>query len=373
MMEKVVVFLSVLSLSSAAKILLLPGAHTNHIEFFSVAGKVLQDAGHQVSVLVPEKHSNPVRDIGVSVITYGLSPEADPVELAGTQFANSLHRGPFGIISMFSSLKGTIGQMCDELLDNKKVMDQIGSIGFDLALVDSVPFMACLYVIPYKFGIEYASLGPFMSPWLAGVSAVPAHEPPLMLTPERAPNLHNRAKATIIETVMEFLAHNFFISNNLVTTHAQTKPTKTINKLVQGSSMFFITLETTCFDFPRVSAPNYKFIGPLIHNSQPEFLPKDVASFVKSSNFILVCFGTEEASLDAVGPHLNKITSALAGAEEKVLLHFPKGRITSKLPNNFLVVEKMKLDDVLSHENIKLLITHGGMTEHFTAVKYGNI
>ena len=65
-----VCILSVLGLANPAKILLMPFYHYSHVNFFTVAGKALKSAGHDVYVLTAESYQSKLEKAKLNYILY---------------------------------------------------------------------------------------------------------------------------------------------------------------------------------------------------------------------------------------------------------------------------------------------------------------
>ncbi len=66
-----------------------------------------------------------------------------------------------------------------------------------------------------------------------------------------------------------------------------------MKQLYAESELVLVNLETTCFDYPRVSAPHFRYIaGASSH--PPEPLPPHIEEFVSSAEHgvVLVTFGS---------------------------------------------------------------------------------
>ena len=74
-----VCILSVLGFGNSAKILLMPFYHYSHVNFFTVAGKALKSAGHDMYILTAESYQPKVAKAKLNYILYELPPVSEKI------------------------------------------------------------------------------------------------------------------------------------------------------------------------------------------------------------------------------------------------------------------------------------------------------
>ncbi len=326
-----------------------------------------------MTVLVAYNDKYMVDKAGLKSISYWFSKEADPHEGLSHK-VEGLFTGEGHFSNIFIGVRRAVNRLCPELMEKTDLMEKIREGEFDLTLNDNVPFMMCLFVIPYKFNIPHISLGMWNDPWLAGVSASPTHE--------ALPILPARGRMTFIEKVLSVISYVFLSNfqstfsapNDIVRRYAPYRPPKTIRQIIAESEMWLMTSDVSCFDFPKVSAPNYRFIGSLTGSVAPKPLPKNLEEFVSSSpsGVIVVSFGSVETWRRALRPVIHKLLDALGRMQEKTILQFAPSELEGiHIPNDILLQEWLPQNDLLGHNKTKLFIGHGGLNGQLEATYNG--
>ena len=370
--------MSMVAVTSPAKILLIPASYYSQVNSFALAAKTLKDGGHDVTVLVHDQHADRVTKMHVSALKYSL-PEDAVVPTVLNQLMHIRNSSDMNIFykgySIYNTAKSSVDKFCQTLLGNKRIMDEIRDAKFDLAIVDLVPFLGCIHYIPYKFDIPRINLGFFEKPWRYGVSSVPFHEPPVIVESKtRHITLRQRVIALIGGIVFEYIMPELFSFTKHATVYLPEKPLKTVAELTNESEMTFITVETTCFDFPKISAPHYRFIGSLSGSVTPKPLTGEYKTFVDGAKdgLIVISFGSLiEMRKTIIGP-IGMLIEALGRMKEKAVVQFTQTDLGNlKIPPNVLVREWLPQTDLLAHQNAKLFIGHGGMNGHLEATYLG--
>jgi UDP:flavonoid glycosyltransferase YjiC (YdhE family) len=165
-----------------------------------------------------------------------------------------------------------------------------------------------------------------------------------------------------------------FVSNSLVSEFAPNRPYKSIKEITEETLMTFITIEITCFDFPKVSTPNYRFIGSLGGAIKAEPLPNDFKAFADGAmdGLIVVTFGSMIRLRQSIRSHIHMLISALGRMKERAIVQFTASELEgTEVPSNVLIREWLPQFDLLSHPNTRLFIAHGGMNGHLEATYIG--
>ncbi len=360
---------------STARILLLPWTHYSHVNHFIMVGASLKNSSHDVTILVDKDNVKPATRAGLTPLLFAHSYE-DELDAAMTSSAqvNSWFMGKNSLFSAILNMTHIFNSICRDLLEDFDVMETIETSKFDLSINDLSPYMTCMYAINYKYDIPYISIGDTVDPWAAGVSASPANEVHPWLGHYELFSFSNRLRNFALSVFQNTIAPILTVNNDFIQEYVSEKPVTTFRKLITKSEMFLITRDVTCFEFPRVSAPNYRYIGSLsaaqpIH---PLSLLLEEFAATADEGLILVSFGYIHHKRPVLRPHISKLMGALAKLKQKVFLQFMLADFRGlKIPDNMRVSSWFPQNDILAHNKTVLFITHGGVNSHLEATYHG--
>ena len=150
------------------------------------------------------------------------------------------------------------------------------------------------------------------------------------------------------------------------------KPVLTINELFKRSEFYFVNLDNSCAECPKLTAPNLKFLpGASVETTKP--LPYDLEEFVTGSGdygTIAVTLGTLKHIKQYYIPKiLDKLLATFSRLPQRVL--FAADVVKDKaVPENVLISPWIPQNDVLAHPKVKLFITHGGSNGQLEAIHH---
>ena len=358
--------------TECANILVIPMDHISTINFFAVAAKILQDDGHNVTVLSVDRHRKLIDSYNVSRVL--LKPvkgksklESDDIEqtLLKNQRPNILK-----LLRTFKEVSSSFHFQCQEMLENKEIMAQLSKATFDLAIVDGIDVYRCAYIFPYKLGIRYITLSARHDAWGSNVPAMPSLEPawPVMQD-EKHPSFFFRTKSLLIYLGISIITSIPPFDTSLLVKHAPEKPATTYQELFLDSEMYLINLETTCMDYHRIEAPHYKFVsGMASHPAKP--LSKEMDDYVNEAEhgIIVVTFGSlvKRAPMELI----EKMMTAFGKVKQRVLMRYDGPTPTNK-PDNVRLEKWLPQNDLLGNKNTLLFITHAGNNGQLEGLYHG--
>ncbi|XP_027847820.2 UDP-glucosyltransferase 2-like isoform X1 [Aphis gossypii] len=123
-------------------------------------------------------------------------------------------------------------------------------------------------------------------------------------------------------------------------------------------------------DKPRPTPSNAVHVGG-IHLKPSKKIPQDILDFIEDSphGVILFTFGSTIAVNSLPRNILTAFKEAIAELPQKVLLKY-EGEMEDK-PKNVMTIKWLPQRDVLLHKNIKLFVSHGGISGLYEAVDAG--
>ncbi|XP_064647310.1 UDP-glucuronosyltransferase 1A7-like isoform X1 [Lineus longissimus] len=356
------------SFSLGKKILLLPYMTPSHLLQLGSIGDGLLKKGHEVHMVVHsgQKVPNNILKWGVKIIRYKTGDKELLMDTA--EFQVGLIEGgvSFGKVR---KVFGIIWTECEKIADNPNLIEKLRKEKFDFVVVDGGGgLMTCLYTIPYRLGIEYASVSPIM-PFnsLAMSLQVP------FLSPTQFDTTFSMA-STFWQRLKSFLFFNMISAVSRWTCDerklkaASETPFESLHDLMMKTHVWLIDLDSLV-DVPKHLAPNMVIVGG-ISTSPPLPLEKDFKAFADSATegLVVITFGGTIGFLPV--DYVDRIVQAIEKVKYKVVFR-QKTKPTVKVPANLKIVDWMPQNDLLAHPNTKVFVTHCGSNGQHEAVNHG--
>ena len=355
-----------------SKVLLMPYHHRSHVSIFKTQGKALQDFGHEVWMMTLTKFQGKLTKSGLKLLLYEVSPEAD----FNVRLEELMAQSPSGEgvgDEIMVELVPSFGRFCDEVQENKELMAAIKREKFDLVVFDGVVCVMCMYMIPYQFDIPFITVHGFqMTSWPAGVTGLPSIEPELetkysnrMTFWERIENLK------IWMMTMDNMYSKAHSESHMAKYAPPHKPKITLDEVQRQSEMFLLNFEIMCLDYPRMSAPNYQFIGASTA-SPAKPLPPDLENFVQGAEhgIVIMSLGSMKAWQWVWNILREKLFAAFGRLPQRVIVQYSLGD-SPPTPPNVKLMEWLPQNDLLGHPKTRLFVTHGGNNGQNEAVYHG--
>ncbi|XP_022175624.1 UDP-glucuronosyltransferase 2B15-like [Myzus persicae] len=123
-------------------------------------------------------------------------------------------------------------------------------------------------------------------------------------------------------------------------------------------------------DKPRPTPLNVVNVGG-IHLKPPKKIPKDILEFIEDAphGVVVFTFGSTTSMTTLPKNILTAFKEALAELPQKVLLKYEE-EMKDK-PKNVMTIKWLPQRDILLHRNIKLFVSHGGISGLYEAVDAG--
>ena len=359
----------------AAKILVIPLSLKSHFRLGLQAGQAVMGSGHEVWIMGPERNREDAVKKGFHYLEYDTSIHDTAEEESAVHFAAALldPNSKPSVLSLVSLMKKANFELCNQTLSNKALMKTIHDQKFDLALMGTTLVMSCMYLIPYKFDIPYVTYAPLDEPWSAGVTALPSNQPSFWADPPFS------NKMTFAERIRNTLTHislplamNYIAAGDYAYWFAPEKPIKSFYEIRSMSMMSFITLDNTCLDYPRLSAPNYRHIGSLTR-AEAKPLKGELKTFVDgaSDGIILITFGTTTAGAETLRYFLPMLRKIAPEIRQRLLIQLSIDDNPGDFPSNIRFERWIPQNDILGHPNTVAMVSHGGANGQMEATYHG--
>jgi UDP:flavonoid glycosyltransferase YjiC (YdhE family) len=372
----VFVFLIIMTTTTeASKILVIPVNMFSHINLFSILGKALKDAGHEVWMLADDRFVKTITEREIIPVTFPIKAEDDYFALLDDWTADDPEGA--GLYEKWLSdpwWSMCFGRICDSIMLNVSIMTTVQEQKFDLVVYDGPPEISCHLMIPYKFNIPFVTVHGFqVASWVSGVTGMPSIEPEIVHPFTNRMDFWQRFEN--MKTWLQRVDSHFY---DIYTEHhmnrysPENKSKIHLKKLAEKSEMYFMNYEVMCLDYPRVSAPNLKYLGGS-SVIPPKPLPADLESFITRAEhgIILMTFGSMKAAQNTWKMIGEKIFDAFARLPQRVIVQYRLETIYGKVPGNVKLMKWLPQNDILAHRNVKFFITHGGNNGQNEATYHG--
>ena len=177
--------------------------------------------------------------------------------------------------------------------------------------------------------------------------------------------------ANLFILLLTLYGHSFFDISD-TSEFVPQRPVLTITELFRQSELFFVNLDNSCAEYPKLTAPNLKFL-PGVSVSEPKPLPKELEEFVQGSGVhgvIIATFGTFKHVRKAYIPRmLERFFQVFERLPKRIILAADPVK-DGKVPKNVLISNWLPQNDLLAHFKVKLFITHGGSNGQLEAIHY---
>ena len=340
--------------------ILLPVADIpSHVIFFGRMAEILRARGHDVTLFLPSRLKVPsnIRQMDFNTITYH-SP--GPSTMLREDFKAISHEMAFNpsvssklkLIDLVSSITK---DMAKDLFKDKNAFESVEAGDFDFVIVDHA--MMAYFLIPYKLGKPYAYLGVDCMASLRRIPIMPSYVPGVMTSYTDNMNF--------VERTMNFLFHlgfTFYDFGGYEESRAfvPERPVVGYNEFFLNASLCLLVRDNV-IDFIKPLMPDVIPVANLMaREAKP--LPADLQSYMNQSTngVVLVSFGTMVAE---VPPEvIDKMLKAFQNLDHNVIFRYPSPADLTNVPPNVRVMSWMPQNDLLADSNMKLFITHCGMS-----------
>ncbi|VVC33682.1 UDP-glucuronosyl/UDP-glucosyltransferase [Cinara cedri] len=336
----------------------------SHWNFMNSILRALTERGHHVTVFTPFSDGGD-RDNYTEVDTSGQFPTLLEMDLADTLIRKSR---PTSMVKVAQAL-GT--NTCDIIYANdrlKEIMRNDGQPIFDLIVTETLG-SDCVSYLSIKLNLPTVHL--IASPMITYAErsllghipnpATVSHSYYYKARPKTfSDRLHNTALSTYSVLYFGFREWTVKFTN--------PKPYNSIARPVQASLLFVNShyISEPSRPFP----PTVVQVGG-IHLKPPKSLPKDILEFIENSpnGVILFTFGST-IKVSSIPEHImNIFKNALARVPQRILWKYEE-EMKNK-PKNVMIAKWLPQRDILMHPNVKLFISHGGISGLYETVDAG--
>ena len=358
--------------TTADKVLFVPYQHYSHFNALALMGTALAEDGHDVWILTLDELKTALPKNGaVNPLIFSVSQEAE----SKSRIKELMRLRPTGDGVMEQVLRDkfqSFGIFCDEVMQNVELMKTIEDIEFNIVIMDAVLEYSCMYMVPYRFGIPYITFSNGqLASWYAGVTGLPSIEPEQRTVFSNRMSFFQRLENLHLWLALERDPFLEAFSESHMKKYAPHRPQVTYYELLRQSEMFLINHEIMCLDYPRVTAPNYQFLG-VTSSESAEPLSGDLKNFVEDAEhgIVVMSLGSHKAYQMTWQILRNKTFKALGKLPQRAIVQYGFEK-TGDIASNIKLVKWLPQNDLLGHPQTRLFITHGGNNGQNEAAYHG--
>jgi len=354
-----------------ARILLASPQLSSHVMMQTPTGEELVQRGHEVYIAIGSRYPKPesLEQLGLRTIKYHI-PSDIQYELSDDTAKLLSERIFSANFDWWKSAKNTsarVSRDCELMLSDGKFLEQVRAVKFDIALVEPFVINPCVVLLPYNLNISFVSLTNFYIPWTIRLPALPSFFPmPGPVATSSEPTLWNSVINTVITLFSHWKVTSTFWNDTLLEHYSPRS--LTWNELILKSELFFTNNDHHIgYLFPLF--PNVIPV-PCITVRPIKPLPDELETLMTQSldGIILVAFG----SLASYFPEqvIVKFFAAFSQLKQTVIARLSRTEGVT-VPKNVHVFRWLPQNDILSHPQTRLFITHCGSNSQHEALYHG--
>ena len=354
-------------LTLGSRILLHATQQVSHVQELCQAGGALVGRGHQVYVLVDSAYPkvDPITQAGIVPIFYEEPAGAETfLTYYSKQGETVVTKSISGEIPVIIDL---LGGVCERMLDNKKLMQELIGLKFDLVIVDGFVLQMCNFALPHVLGVPHVYMFSGIVDLAVGIPALPSFAPTTF---------------GILSDRMTFMEKLTNIGHCMIYAKAisQADDKARFGKYTDGLSMLDIMAKSELFivtrdyilEWPLPTLPNVMRLPGLTIRDAKE-LPQDVKVIVDQSEVIVVVsFGS---SVDTLPDDImTKFLKAFDAVKDATFMFRVSSKAAEKLkevPKHVKLLPWLPQQDLIGQSKTKVFITHCGNNGQYEAVYHG--
>lgn len=340
-----------------AKVLMTSTQMPSRIILQLKLGSELVRRGHDVHIAVGSRYpaQKTFEKLGIKPeffhvpndVVYGVSREFEKL-VAESVFNDR----PTLVIREMSTM---VNRDCEFMMADEQFLARVRSLNFDIAVVEPFLLSQCTLILPHYLGISFVSMSSCFRPWQTRIPAFPSFH--FLINPFQAfddSTLLGRMENLVTYVIFEFSI--FFPGARNTTLLERFAPElNSWTELVAQSQLHLIDSDHHVGS-ALPTFPNVVSIAGLTC-SPPKRLGQDFEMIMSKGDAIVMSFGS--MAFDAPEHVILKFMQAFSRLNESVVARLPRLEGV-EVPKNVKLGSWIPQNDLLSHPNTKLFITHCG-------------
>jgi len=257
-------------------------------------------------------------------------------------------------------------------MHNDEILDSMKRERFDLAIVDGLVFLKCIYLIPHRLHVPWITYTDFFDPLTVRLPWLPSFVPngilPYTESMTFSQRLANAAVMAAFTLVFPLVGLN--PSPEIMDKYQQYGAFGSVDELA-SRSLLWLYAKDSVLDYPRPMMPNVIEVGGLTIKRATNELPLDITEFVAGAKngVILMTFGSIASTYPV--DIAEKFLTAFRRLDGYRVIWRLKNTDGLEIPENVMIAQWLPQNDILAHPSVKLFITHSGNNGQYEAVYHG--
>ncbi|CAJ0594202.1 unnamed protein product [Cylicocyclus nassatus] len=369
-------FFAVIPLSSSYKFLIYsPFLGHSHIKFFGSMADVLKEAGHDVTVLMPEVDEEHLNYTGVESTARIIRTPGDPrtseilKSAKQVQVRNiwNIASSPLSMIQVMTNASASMAYLCESLLNDDQLLKTLLEEDFDVGIAESDICALGIFELLNITTTIAVTTNPHLDSlaYAIGEPTFPSYVPGILSTTSDRMSFIGRLQNIMALLVGRGLMQYLYEAEEEVFV-ARYGSFKSYNELLAQSSFAF-TNGNPYLDFPHPTLHKTVMIGGFVVTramKKKHTLPKEYDTLLRAyKHTILISFGSVVRSVDMpanIKQTLLRVFALLPDVGFIWKYEEPNSTIADSLPN-VVVSQWLPQIALLKDERVSAFLTHGGV------------
>ena len=255
---------------------------------------------------------------------------------------------------------------------NDEILDIMETERFDLAVVDGLVFVQCIYLIPHRLQVPWVTYTDAVDPLALRLPWLPSFVPNVLLPYTESMTFSQRLANTAAVVA-------FSLASTLVGLNPPAEVTEKYQKYGAFSSvdelaswsLLWLYSKDSVLDYPRPMMPNVVEVGGLTIRRATGQLPPEITEFIAGAEngIVLMTFGSSASSFPVV--IAEKFLTAFRRLDGYRVIWRMRNTDALDIPDNVMIAPWLPQNDILAHSSVRLFITHCGNNGQYEAVYHG--
>lgn len=322
--------------------------------------------GHNVTMVSPFPLKEPIPNYNDIVLDNTLNQDT-------TNMSGSINLRQFSVAMKFTGIWPICSMFLEPVFKMPKFQEFLKERNskFDLLIIEAFFCQQPLLAFAHKYGASVVAIvTTYISPGIAAVSGNPypmAYTPNMKLMLTDHMNFWERVENTFFSFI-ELLVDEIlgtWLMNNYMKEHFKNYPgfenLPSLTEMQNNISLFLVDNHFS-LSYPRPYLPNAVDFGGLSVKTEGKLLPADLQKFMDESKdgVILFTWGSHYKMINMDPKLLSSFISVFGKLKQRVLMKWENDTMPGK-PKNVKIAKWLPQASILSHPNMHIFITHGGI------------